>query len=945
MGGRRNRRPERWIDYDEEQGHWGIARPRFRYLSVVLSSFAVTYASATFPCIGSITDIKSVLTQRALNVFCETFHIPDEVHPQLPSPNQTIHEMPTGKIGVYTRFFEYSNFRLFLSTFLVNVLKHYHVHISRLSVIGAAKVSHFEILCRVYGFEPTVGLFCCFYVNSKNKGWMSFSKRQGTDAVCYTKPLDSLKGWNDHFSGSMLLLALPYFRSILYPEPFLCLVGMSHNYTLDENTYPQFLHNDDEEIDLMSLIRTADPTKVRIDERQRDEVEPKLLETTVGRIVPLLSVAPDRSSGELEASVDKLFDEGGSDEQAKQGDSASGGHGVGIDVVAETIVEDVAPAQLKHQKKRKTKVANAGEPSHPAKKLRGDYEAPGGPTVYSKSQSSIQRLFARAVQNAKHEDGDYTEFLAGANLRAIGAPQRFVISSDSSDHSSVNIAEAEVDSVVRTSMPIITSVTTTPTTDPAAIAKEKLVGSSVFGADSLSAGGSHPISCGFSDCSGSDFLVGGIRTMIDPDSNLQKVYLPQWNVTNGSCLVARCAEVRMRVEYHIKEKRRSKAVVEEKNQVLKATNEEIENLKAQLLLKEAEAAKAIRLRAETSKLEVAEKSIRDEDTALNERNIILEKECNALDVKVMDLQAVVVSKDRELTDSTAQLTSIKSHNDNLVDHVYELQVSFFELKEKLSNYENLTERLEEFQDAQLKVVNDKFDKLYADFVEVTLCLEERFYPYLLTTIAGRIWLLTHLMELAIVKCLNSPEYLSAPGIAVSKAIEKGMQDGLAAGIIHGRKGRVLTDVAAHNPAAEADYVSALQQLQSVNFSLLAELKANKDASIEAVMNILRLEEHLAVRLGLNESQPHANQLMVPIHHSLDKTVVGIEVTSGAAPATADLTTALSVTLASVGSVTLLSIDDYRVMGADDQSAVNESVVDEDVNPFLNVDDAELNIPY
>ncbi|GKC71743.1 hypothetical protein Tco_1117626, partial [Tanacetum coccineum] len=62
----------------------------------------------------------------------------------------------------------------------------------------AAKVSHFEILCRVHGCEPTVGLFRCFYVNSKNKGWMSFSRRPGSDAVCYTKPLDSLKGWKDH---------------------------------------------------------------------------------------------------------------------------------------------------------------------------------------------------------------------------------------------------------------------------------------------------------------------------------------------------------------------------------------------------------------------------------------------------------------------------------------------------------------------------------------------------------------------------------------------------------------------------------------------------------------------------------------------------------------------------------------------------------------------------
>nr|GFC99546.1 hypothetical protein [Tanacetum cinerariifolium] len=64
------------------------------------------------------------------------------------------------------------------------------------------------------------------------------------------------------------------------------------------------------EIDLLAFIRTADPTKVRFGERQRDKDEPKFFETTVGRVVPLLPVAPDRSSGELEASVDKIFDEG-----------------------------------------------------------------------------------------------------------------------------------------------------------------------------------------------------------------------------------------------------------------------------------------------------------------------------------------------------------------------------------------------------------------------------------------------------------------------------------------------------------------------------------------------------------------------------------------------------------------------------------------------------------
>ncbi|GKE95525.1 hypothetical protein Tco_1580380 [Tanacetum coccineum] len=170
-----------------------------------------------------------------------------------------------------------------------------------------------------------------------------------------------------------------------------------------------------------------------------------------------------------------------------------------------------------------------------------------------------------------------------------------------------------------------------------------------------------------------------------------------------------------------------------------------------------------------------EKSLRDETNALKERNAILEKEQNALDVKVTEFEASVASKERELTDLNALVTSVK-------------------------------------------------------------------------------WLLTHAMELAIVNCLNSPEYLSALGAAIGKAIEK--------------------DVAAYNPSAEVDYISALQQLQNVNFPLLAELKSNKDASIKTVMDILCLEGPLVDKLGLDELQPNVDQLIVPIHHSPDKVVIG-----------------------------------------------------------------------
>ncbi|GJX80805.1 hypothetical protein Tco_0328954 [Tanacetum coccineum] len=814
-----------------------------------------------------ITDIKSVLTQKALSIFCKTFRIPDEVHPELPSPNQTIHEMPTGKIGVYTRFFEYANFRLPLSIFLVNVLKHYRIHISQLSVIAAAKVSHFEIMCRVHGFEPTVGLFRFFYVNSKNKGWMSFSKRQGNDAVCYTKPLDSLKGWNGHFfwvdafacptsfpwntSKSVSKDPFPksfefnaehYATLIAYPapfhkylEPFLCLVGMSRHYTLDENTYPEFLHDNDEEMDLLSFIRTADPTKVRIGERQRAEEEPKLLDTTVGRVVPLLPVAPAHAESELEASVDKLFDESGSGNPAEQGDSASGGQGVGIQLVSEaveTVVEDVAPLQPMRQKKRPTAVA-------------------------------------------------------------------------------------EVDSVVRSSIPIMTVATTvTSTVDPATIVKENFVESSLFSGGSSSAGGAYHTIGGFSDLTGSDFIVSGIRTVISPDTDLQKVSLRQfveWNMTNFSLInvgaarqMSLSAEVRMRAEYNIKENRRLKSVVDEQTELLKVKEREIKNFKAQLLLKEVEAAEAIHLRTEASKLEAVKKSLRDEVQALRERNSTLKKEKNDLDVKVADLAASVKVREHEVADLDAV--------------VHDLETSSARLQEKVTVYEDC----------------------------MALHLEDKFYPHLLTTIAGRRWLLTHGMKLAIAKCLNSPEYLSALGAAISKAIEKGMQDGLAAGITHDKEGRILTDVAAYNPFAEVDYISALQQLQNVNFSLLAELKLNKNSSVETLMNILRLEETLAERLDLNESRVrrikdnianHRSALpdvFIPLAKPFSTAVLmGTEGTFGIVPG---ITTALSTTFASANLISPISTDDYEIVGADDQVVAGGNT-----NPFPNVDDAELNI--
>nr|GEW85212.1 transposase (putative), gypsy type [Tanacetum cinerariifolium] len=658
---------------------------------------------------------------------------------------------------------------------------------------------------------------------------MSFIKRQGSDVVCYTKPLDSLKGWNDHFfwvdafacpasfpwhtSKSVSRDAIPksselnakHYATLVaypapfhkYPKPFLCLVGLSRNFTLDENTYPRFLRDSDDEMDLLSFIRIDDPTKVRIGERQRDEDEPKLLETTVGRVVLLLSVVPDRSSGELEASVDNLFDEGGSGEQA-------------------------------------------GDP------------IPTLPFVTSSISATLER-----------KGEGHTDSVTRLNLRTIGAPQRFVISSDSSHHSGANIANAEVDSFVKPSVIVITTATNvTPTAGPAMV-KEKIVKSFLFSAESASSR-IDPTLGGFADLSGSDFLVGGIRTVISPDTDLQKFFASirgmeheqlfiEFNV-GAARKMSLSAEVRMHAEYNIKEKEKIRIY---------------------------------------------------EVQALTGRNATLEKEKGEFDVKAADLAALVKVGEQEVADLDDVVTS---------------------------------------------EMNDKFDKLDTDLVEMALHLEEKFYPHLLTTISGRRRLLTYGLELSITKCLNSTEYLSTLGAAIGKADEKGMQDGLSAEITHDAE----------------------------------ELKSNKDASIDTIMNLLRLEDSLANKLGLTESQPHVDQLMVPIHHFPDQRVVGANAlsllldvsssrvqrikknifnhrsalrnvfvplsepmsvtdltgtkgTSNVIPTTVDTTTALSVTFAFASRIPPISTDNYEIVHAGGGESVGA-----DANPFPNVDDAELN---
>nr|GEU80967.1 hypothetical protein [Tanacetum cinerariifolium] len=176
----------------------------------------------------------NTISHEYLLEFTLEYGIPETLHPELPGPGDRIVDFPQGKVGVYTRFFEFANFRFPLSQFLFNVL-----------------------------------------------GWMSFSKRPRKNTPqCYTKPLDSLKNWNNRFFW-------------VDERVFSTVVDWRTNASKDgmpaEGSYSieAVRALDTHHMDLFNLIRASNPTKEKIESRPRGPHEVPLLTLTANRVIEM----------------------------------------------------------------------------------------------------------------------------------------------------------------------------------------------------------------------------------------------------------------------------------------------------------------------------------------------------------------------------------------------------------------------------------------------------------------------------------------------------------------------------------------------------------------------------------------------------------------------------------------------------------------------------------
>ncbi|GJW70038.1 hypothetical protein Tco_0126955 [Tanacetum coccineum] len=187
-----------------------------------------------------------IMTREMVESFYNNYYIPDEVHPTAPGRDRTITQFPEGKVGVYTRLFDYCGYRIPLTKFFVAVLK-YELELkeklrAKYDARGAllrekdAEIARLKSLVEISELEKDPGPH------------LTARQEQAVQVLSSNKA--------------------PFRR---YPECFLALVGLSPYYPFGENTYPAFERPDRTDMGLLDYIRTADPRKVQAVEVQKGE--------------------------------------------------------------------------------------------------------------------------------------------------------------------------------------------------------------------------------------------------------------------------------------------------------------------------------------------------------------------------------------------------------------------------------------------------------------------------------------------------------------------------------------------------------------------------------------------------------------------------------------------------------------------------------------------------
>ncbi|GKB07680.1 hypothetical protein Tco_0835964 [Tanacetum coccineum] len=302
----------------------------------------------------------STITQEYLLEFTSEYGISEDLHPELLDRGDRIVDFPEGKI-----------------------------HLSQLSVIDAAKVSHFEIQCSVL------------------------------------RPLDSLKNWNNRFfwvDERVFPIAVAWRTSA--PKDSMPLEGM---YSVEDvailNTRRTPIQKTTRnpvmlKMDLFNLISAPNPAVIKTGTRPRTAHEVPLLTVIASRQIDMDEPAATSESSGAPSTIERSpldFSNENPSEQINEGDGAedqgpetmasvvppagpSSTMGAAPNIVEEEETAADAPLVSKRRRKRANEESNANAPR---KVLRKDFDAshPTQSTVGGKSLASI-RLGASSTVSA-----------------------------------------------------------------------------------------------------------------------------------------------------------------------------------------------------------------------------------------------------------------------------------------------------------------------------------------------------------------------------------------------------------------------------------------------------------------------------------------------------------------------------------------------------------------
>nr|GEW80325.1 hypothetical protein [Tanacetum cinerariifolium] len=225
-----------------------------------------------------------------------------------------------------------------------------------------------------------------------------------------------------------------------------------------------------------------------------------------------------------------------------------------------------------------------------------------------------------------------------------------------------------------------------------------------------------------------------------------------------------------------------------------------------------------------------DKRIQARELEIKNLEALLEAETNTK--KAVENKSAGLSQDLE--NMRAWFSDLQVSNERLSQQVATLQ-------QQVSGEEKLKAAFEEFKRHQDDRVEQRCAEIEARLDALSIDFDEELYADMLTTIAGRRWVIGRGLRLAVMKCDESLELRQAFADVVSTWIAKGLSESLRHGLEHGQAQLSLESIEEYDPEAKAKFVAALQALKDLKYPLVDQLKGLKDAPMEVIMAALYLE--------------------------------------------------------------------------------------------------------